>query len=146
MVDPRLLKDICAAESCSLIAYKDTNGFWTNGWGHLLDQHIDWTGCTITQATADSWRDHDIDTATHQAQALPEWSALDTVCRQNALVELMFNMGPRIWMQFHTTRPAMQNKNWPAVHNGLLNSAWAEEVHAMRANRIANYFLTGKYP
>jgi GH24 family phage-related lysozyme (muramidase) len=145
MTDPRLVADLDAAEHCQLVAYRDTEGFWTIGWGHLMDQTVDQTGVTWTQAQADAQRQLDINSATAFAQTLPEWDALDTDCRQNAVIELCFNMRKR-WLAFANTRHAIQARDWQAAHDGLLNSLWASEVHATRANRLADYLLTGQYP
>lgn len=145
MSDPRLLRDIQTAERCVLHAYRDSLGLWTIGWGHLLDQSQDWTGHVITQAEADATLIVDIDIAEEAAVALPEFIYLDTDCRRNAMSELIFNMGGH-WFGFHHTRQAITDRRWQDVHDGLLASAWATQVHATRANRIANYMLTGAYP
>lgn len=85
------------------------------------------------------------------ASKWPEFESCDTVCRQNSLYELAFNMGGR-WEQFGPTRAAITAKEWQTVHDHLLASLWAREVqpHGFdkpgRATRIANYFLIGEYP
>ncbi len=144
MIDPDLLRDIERAEGFSLTAYKDSLGFWTIGYGHLLPSGHDWTGYTITQAQADTWLDDDIEMARASAQRLPEWTALDTPCRQNAVIELVFNMGFK-WKQFAQTRLDIQNKAWQKAHDDLLDSLWAKQVGPTRSNRLADYLLTGVY-
>ena len=59
---------------------------------------------------------------------------------------MIFNMGEGKWHGFVHCRQALQARDWQAAHDQLLNSAWAGQVHATRANRIANYLLTGVYP
>lgn len=144
--DPRLIADIDASEQCKLVAYRDTEDLWTIGWGHLLDQTIDWTGYTITQAQADQWRDTDIQKAMAAAERLPERRHCDTPCRLNALIELVFNLGPTRWVGFVNTRAAIVQHDWQRAHDELLRSKWAGQVKEHRANRLANYLLTGKYP
>ena len=96
-IDPRLLADLMRAEGCKLVAYRDGRGFWTIGYGHLLDQSVDWTGHTITQDTANQLLALDAqDRGATPAMALPEWASLDTPCRQNALIECVFNLGEDI--------------------------------------------------
>lgn len=146
MIDPRLLADIKRAERCVLTAYKDSRGFWTIGWGHLLDQSKDWTGHTISQDSAGAILDADVTLAATATLRTSEWPFLDTACRQNAVIELVFNMGAGKWPGFVHCRQAIQAHDWQGAHDQLLNSAWANEVHATRANRLANYFLTGQYP
>lgn len=144
MIDPHLLADIDGSECCKLVAYKDSLGLWTIGWGHELDQTKDWTGYTWTQAQADTQRGADIMSAQVFASNLHEWPYLDTPCRQNAVSELCFNMR-RKWLAFVNTRAAIVKQDWQAAHDGLLASDWATEVHATRADRLANYLLKGEY-
>jgi len=149
MIDPHLLADIKSAEGCKLTAYKDTNGFWTIGWGHLLPKPCTpegWAGYTVTQPVVDNWLNEDLTRSQNYTVKLPEYASCDTVCRQNALIELLFNMGPGTWQNFHVTRAAIQAKNWKGAHDGLLSSAWATQVGPHRSQRIADYFLTGQYP
>ena len=141
MIDLRLRKDIQQAEDCKLVAYQDPLGVWTIGWGHADVP----PGTVWTQEQADGQLDWDIESAAFFAQRLWEWPALDTDCRRNALIEICFNLRGR-WLKFVDTRAALHAKDWQGAHDGLLNSLWAQQVHATRANRLANYLLTGAYP
>lgn len=143
-MDTRLQADIQGAESCKLTAYRDTRGFWTIGWGHLLDQSIDWTGHTITQAVADALLAGDIAEAQAHAEKLPEY-ADQTDCRENAITELVFNMGLQHWLGFKKCRAAIQSKNWQEAVHELLSSAWSGQVGTKRSGRLAGYLLTGSY-
>ena len=145
MIDPRLAKDLIAAEGCKLTAYKDSLGLWTIGVGHLLDQSISWEGHTITQEQADAYLAEDVAKWQTFAQGLPEWGDLNTQCRENAVIELCFNMG-KGWLLFVNTRRAIERGDWQVAHDGLLKSLWASQVHQARANRLADYLLTGEYP
>lgn len=145
MIDLRLAADIKAAESCKLTSYKDSEGLWTVGWGHLLDQNVFGAGYTVTQAQADATLQSDLESAQTYAMKTPEWGSLDTPCRQNAVTELCFNMRSK-WLLFVNTRHAIDRQDWKTAHDGLLASLWATQVHATRANRLANYLLTGQYP
>jgi lysozyme len=145
MMDAKLIADIEAAEGCKLTAYKDSLGFPTIGYGHLLDNSISWDGYTITQAQADAFLESDVQKWAIWAQSLPEWPDLDTACRKNAVIELAFNMGKK-WLLFANCRAAIERQDWQAAHDQLLSSLWASQVHATRANRLAGYLLTGEYP
>lgn len=142
---PHLLADVKSAESCRLEAYQDTLGFWTIGYGHKLPVGKDWSGLKWTQDQADSTLAHELNMAYEQAQTLLEWTSLDTDARQNAVVELVYNMGFGHWKLFAQTRMALHQKNWQAAHDGLLASLWASQVHATRANRLADYLLSGEF-
>lgn len=153
-IDRHLAIDLDTAESDRLVAYLDTKGNWTAGRGHLMPRPAPgrtWEGFTVVQSTSDRWFSTDIMNAMRLASRWDELNSCDTVCRQNALYEIAFNMGGR-WEQFGPTRAAITAKEWQTVHDHLLGSLWAREVqpHGFdkpgRATRIANYFLTGEYP
>lgn len=146
MIDPHLHADVAQAEGCRLKAYHDSLGFWTIGYGHLLTPiDHDWGGLTCTQDQAESWLNEDLDIAATEAQPLPEMSKLNA-CRQNAVIELVFNLGLAKWEKFVRTRQALQDQQWAAAATNLLQSRWAAQVGFQRSHRISNYFLTGIYP
>lgn len=155
LLDARLLSDIMAAEGCPVdpatklpVAYKDGLGNWTGGYGHLLDQHVDWTGFTWTWDQVKSWLSDDVQKMATRATQLMEWQALDTRCRQNAVIECLFNLGASHWTQeFPATRRSIEAKDWRGAHDNLMNSPeWIAEVGRARVERLANYLLTGAYP
>lgn len=146
-IDRRLAIELDAAEGDRLTAYLDSLGNWTCGRGHRMPRPApgrSWENFTIPQSTSDRWFSADILSAMKLAQSWAEFASCDTRCRKNALYEIAFNMGSR-WEEFVNTRAAMTKQYWRDVHDNLLHSKWASEVHA-RATRIANYFLTGEYP
>jgi GH24 family phage-related lysozyme (muramidase) len=146
-IDRRLAADIDTAESDRLVAYLDTEGNWTCGRGHLMPPAApgrSWKGFTVIQSTSDGWFNTDLLAATALAKRWPEFQKCDTTCRQNALIEIAFNLGGK-WSEFVHARAAIEAQNWPEVKAQLLDSKWATQVHG-RASRIANYFLTGEYP
>jgi GH24 family phage-related lysozyme (muramidase) len=157
--DPRLVADIKGSENDRLTAYQDTLGNWTCGYGHLMPIPApgkSWEGFTVSQICADNWLEADLKRAITYARLLPEFSALDTEARQNAVFELCFNLGGR-WKGFAKCRAAITAQDWQGAHDQLLwnvvptdsnpgvPTAWESEIHATRAERIANYLLTGQY-
>ena len=145
MTDPRLERDIAAAEGLRLTAYRDSLGYWTIGYGHLLEPTArDWQGYPITQEQAQAFLDADIELAAAFAQRRPEWAACDTDCRRNALIELCFNLRGR-WLGFRDARAAWQEQRWDDAAAAMLDSKWATQV-GDRAKRLANYVRTGQYP
>jgi GH24 family phage-related lysozyme (muramidase) len=145
MTDPKLRADLEVAEGSSLKSYKDSRGLWTIGIGHLIQpQPPSDPGLVWTQEKVDAQLDEDLESAVTFAKGTPEWGFLDTPCRQNAVIELCFNLRKK-WLWFVNARIAIRAKDWQTAHNELLNSTWASQVHAVRAERIANYLLTGEY-
>lgn len=143
-MNQRLMDDVKKAEGCRLTAYKDSLGYWTIGYGHLLDQDKDWTGHTISQDEAEATLINDLQQTYLRCTHLPEWACLDTLCRQNAIIELMFNMGGK-WLKFYKTRLDISHGDWKSASQDLLNSLWAKQVGKVRSERIAEYLEFGEY-
>lgn len=145
-MDQRLVADVKLAEALDLTTYKDSLGYWTIGYGHLLpDQSKDYKNYTITKDQAEAYLDSDLTQAMQRCMHLIEWPYLDTLCRQNAVIELEFNMAGK-WVKFYKTRLAIGNQDWKGAHDGLLDSLWAKQVGKTRSERLANYLLNGQYP
>lgn len=145
-MDPRLINDIKNAEGCNLRAYKDTLGYWTVGYGHKLEnQDHNYSDYSITSDEAQDLLESDLGGAETSSTYLSEWNYLNTDCRKNAVIELVFNMGLSTWKHFAQTRLDIQNQNWQKAHDDLLNSLWAKQVGPSRSNRLANYLLKGQY-
>ena len=145
-MDPRLIADVNAAEGRKRCAYKDSLGNWTAGVGHELPKGQDYTNICYADAQIDAWLVTDLEEALRDASVLAEWSHLTTPCRQNAVIELVFNMGVGTWRQFTKTRASIIVENWTLAAIELLSSTWAKEVGAGRANRLARYLSSGFYP
>src|ERR1017187_5420373 len=141
MADPRLIADTNLAEGRKLVAYRDGDGNWTIGVGHLLDQRRDWTGFTITGETSDEYLAEDLAISTGECHSLPEWVHLKTPCRQNAVIEIVFNMGETHWRaEFPKTRAAIVAEDWEAAQAHLIASPkWVKEVGTGRVHRLAGY-------
>lgn len=151
-IDPILRQDIQNAERCVLTAYKDTEGYWTVGWGHRLPLDHDWTGYTVTQDFADRTLSSDLLVGVSDSSTLVECVNCDTRARRNALSELVFNMGLPRWKGtptrkgFDNCRAAWGNRDWKTAAAELKDSAWYRQIGHIRGDRIANYLLTGCYP
>ena len=138
MTSAYLIPDLKRDEGLRLSAYQDTLGIWTVGYGHA---HVH-PGTVWTQTQAEAQLQLDVNTTETSLNIhLPWWRSLDDL-RQDVICEMAFNMGVSALCQFHNTLAAVQNSNWQAAHDGMLNSLWATQVGA-RAQRLANQMLTG---
>jgi lysozyme len=137
-----LIDDIKRDEGCRLVAYEDTLGIWTIGYGHA---HVP-EGTVWTQAQCDEALAADIAHAEANLDAHAAWwRTLDDV-RQDVMANLCFNMG---WgdgqhglSSFHNTLAAIQAKRFDSAAAGLLASKWATQV-GDRARRLAEMMRTG---
>ena len=154
MASPQLIANIKAAEGCPVDhatglpkAYKDGLGNWTGGYGHLLDQSIDWTGQTFRWDVVNAWLAADLDEAIRDASGLGEWNSCDTPARQDAVSECVFNLGADHWIkEFPATRNNILKRNWQGAHDNLMASPlWIKQVGQARVERLADYLLSGSY-
>ena len=145
LLSPQLQANVKQAEGLRLEAYVDTTGHWTVGYGHKLADGHDWTGYIVTSDYANALLIVDLNQALLDACSLPEWTRLGNAARQDAVTELVFNLGEDGWRQFNRTRGLLATQQWSAAANDLLSTLWAKQVGPARSNRIANQILTGTY-
>lgn len=134
-------------EGCRLVAYQDTNGFWTIGVGHLLGVGSWFEGTIWTQAQADHQYDEDYLKAQNGAMidvGAVCWSRLDEV-RQSALTDMAFNIGEQGLGAFHHMIAAILQSDWNTAAAELLGSDYADQV-PNRAKRNAIILATGDWP
>jgi lysozyme len=113
-------------EQCRLTAYKDSRGFWTIGWGHLLGADHDWTGYAISQEAADAWLKSDLSFAKQQATNFPRFAEMNDI-RQAVCVSMCFQLGssPLYWPKFTA---ALEVCDWAGAETAGLDSLWAKET------------------
>lgn len=80
-------------EGCRLHAYRDSAGYWTIGWGHLLtkDRAADLGALTWTQAAADATLHDDL---VPVIAAVRRLVPILTAGQEGALRSFTFNLGP----------------------------------------------------
>lgn len=140
MVVNSLVDQLRRDEGEVLHAYQDSKGYWTIGVGICIDGRI---GCGITSEESAYLLQRRIDsTTTALQQNLPWFSGLDPI-RQEALINATFNMGIGHLLGFHNTLTLLQQSNWDAAAQEMLNSTWAKEVPA-RAQHLAQQIKTGQ--
>jgi lysozyme len=145
----KLRNELARDEGRRLLAYEDTNGFWTIGVGHLLGSECRMT--KITDDECDALLNADITEAEELVKScVPLYFLLDDV-RQRALVNMAFNRGHHMCTST-TITPAIvraarggttQTEDWSAVAAAILKSPWAAQI-GDRAKRLAYMLETGK--
>lgn len=142
-----LRKELVRDEGLRLSVYRDTNGFYTIGVGHLLGTTSRMS--LITNIEAMALLDSDIRFATALArECVPSFDQLNDV-RQRALVNMAFNRGG--YMKSSTTITPAINKaaesnlpaDWSIVSSVIKGSPWAKQV-GDRAVRLAQMLETGE--
>lgn len=141
MIDRRRLADqLSVHEGIRLKPYRDSVGKLTVGIGRNLDD------VGISGSEARYLLENDITRAENDAMKIGWFDALDTV-RQNAVVELIFNMGAATFpTKWPNTSLAFQRKDYVAAAAGLRASKWYTQVGPYRGERIAKMVETGEWP
>lgn len=75
---------------------------------------------------------------------LPWWRDM-TDARQNALLNMAFNLGINGLLGFTNTLVFMRSGRYDAAAGGMLSSKWAKQV-GRRAERLAAIMRTGEFP
>jgi len=145
-----LKRELIRDEGRRLKPYRDSEGNWTIGVGHLLVgnelvHYVDLaTGKarrTLSAAECGTLLIGDIcDAEARLTRLLPAWRGLDAI-RQRALLNLSFNLGPRL-ARFVNFLFAVEREDWPKATDELRDSRWWRQVKS-RGPRIAHMIETG---
>lgn len=148
-------------EGLKLSIYKDTEGYWTVGIGHLLtkkpssdvaksvlDSQIGrTTNGTITEAEARKLFQTDVDKAIHQIQLnstlAPIYAAYDTT-RKQALINMVFQMGVNGVAAFKNSLTLVKNGSYSQALTNLRKSKWYSQT-PKRAERVIQVLTTGTF-
>ncbi len=152
----KLQAQLALEEGCPPTTYYDSKGILSGGVGHnLIDEPepgYDRDKIPVPQEMIDKWFAKDIQDAIDDLDRhCPWWREMDDV-RQNALLNLCFNMG---WMQggnpstglasFKNSREAMRVGDYARAANGFRNSDWARDVGPNRRERVCKMIETGQW-
>ncbi len=140
-VELQTLSDLRRHEGCRLVAYKDTLGYWTIGYGRMHGTTKDTP--PITLATAEKWLREDFVRAVEGARRVyPDLDKLDPV-RKTVLINMAFNLGPGKLRGFTDTLRYIGVGNYQQAALNMLDSHWAVQVKG-RATELAKRMSTGK--
>ena len=140
----RLTESIKIHEGYRKLPYRDSLGYWTVGYGHLIEEDIVDTlpmGRILDRYTDkdqhEAWLRSDIESALNRAR---DWIGPDefehlSEVRQEVIVEMAFQMGNRI-NGFRQTRQFILGHDYEAASVEMLDSRWADQTPE-RAQRLA---------
>lgn len=154
-MDPILKAQLERDEGRRLVAYKDTNGNWTIGIGHLLGSSPRMS--SITDAECDALFVADVEIAIKAIdRVFPEANLGGNFphlidARFRAAVNMAFNRGEEHMRQSTTITPAIRHAltvptfipAWEAVSYAILASPWCAQI-GDRGKRLAKQFETGE--
>jgi len=127
-------KELKREEGWKGTAYQDSLGFWTIGYGFLVDSR---KGDRLPMAVAETWLESKIQEKVDALDAgLPWWRKQpDEV--QNALLNMAYQLGVEGLKGFHTTLARLQAGDREGAANSALQSKWAKQTPE-RAKRVTD--------
>lgn len=136
-VEKQLRKD----EGEVLTAYQDSLGFWTIGIGRLIDKR---KGGGITQEESSYLFQNDLKKVISALdKRIPWWTKLDEA-RKGVLINMSFQMGIDGLLGFKNTLRMIEQGQYSAAADGMLNSLWARQT-PNRAKRLSTQMRTGEW-
>ncbi len=121
-------------------AYKDSEGYWTIGFGKLIDER---KGGGITREEALYLLRNEIKGKREGLEAALPWvTTLDPV-RQTVLLAMAFQMGVAGVVGFKNTLAALKAGDFAKAAKGIRGSKWAQQTPG-RAERMAKAIETGE--
>lgn len=130
----QLVEDLKADEGFVPHAYQDTEGYWTIGYGSLIDSR---KGGEIPQCIAEDWLRY-VATRNWWAFVTRNTWVLECPVRiQRALGNMVYQMGVDGVCGFENMLESMEKGYFKDAALHALDSKWAREDTPNRANRIA---------
>lgn len=139
-MDTKLIQQLKRHEGLKNHAYQDHLGFWTIGYGRLIDQR---KGGRITDEEAEYLLTSDVVACLRDMRSIPAFCSLDHV-RQSALVNMRFQLGAAGIRAFKRMWAALDARDYALAEAEALNSRWASQT-SNRAKEIARQLRTGEW-
>lgn len=142
MVDrEKLIRQIADHEGLVLHAYQDSLGYWTIGFGRMIDKR---RGGGITPEEALYLLRNDVDNVLMSLYEEPVWQYVkgDDV-RARVIADMAFNLGVAGLRKFKRMIAAMSVGDWETAAQCGLDSKWAGQVKG-RAVTLMNMLRTGE--
>jgi lysozyme len=137
----KLVDQLRLDEGLRLQPYKDSLGYLTIGYGHLIDPI---KGGGISENVAKVMLGEDVVSTLSSLQPFAWFQSQDPV-RQCALVNMAFNLGVAGLLHFPKFLMDMGNKDYASAVSELIGTPWQQET-GERADRIIALIQTGVWP
>jgi len=136
-----LLEMLKRHEGVEKFAYRCSENKMTIGVGRNIDKH---GGLGLADDEIDYLLQNDIDRVVSELDNVYEWfSDLDTV-RQDAMVDISFNLGQTRLRDFKKALAAMAGGDWSEAADQFMDSRWSGQV-GNRAKELTEMIRTGQY-
>ena len=122
-------------------AYKCSANMITVGVGRNIDEN---GGLGLSDDEIDYLLENDIKRCKQELITLPWFSQIDSV-RQDALINMCFNLGMTRLLGFKNALTAMSVGDYDTAADEFMDSRWATQV-GYRAEDVCTMIRTGNYP
>ena len=137
----RLVAMLTRHEGRRACVYEDSLGIWTIGVGRNVD--AEHGGC-LSIDEIDYLLENDIIRTTKELAGTYNWfGQLDEV-RQEAMINMHFNLGSRRFAGFKKMIAAMEGGDYAKARDEMLDSKWSRQV-GNRATELAMMIWRGEY-
>jgi len=136
----RLQRLLIRHEGLRTQPYEDSTGHLTIGVGRNLDS------LGLTRDECLYLLDGDIGRCDRELQYRFKWYFDIGRVRQEAMINLCFNLGITRLKTFKKALAAMADHDFETAADEFLDSKWAKQVGSTRSNEIAHMVRTGLYP
>tara|TARA_R110001599_G_scaffold74970_5_gene206322 strand:- start:11 stop:433 length:423 start_codon:yes stop_codon:yes gene_type:complete len=137
----KLIEMLKRHEGVESHAYKCSENKITIGVGRNVDKS---GGLGISDDEVDYLLQNDIDRVSSELDSEYEWFAgLDDV-RQDAMIDISFNLGQTRLRAFKNALAAMAKGDWRAAADEFMDSRWSGQV-GNRAKELTEMIRTGSY-
>lgn len=128
-------------EGLVLNAYQDHLGYWTIGYGRLIDKR---KGGGISEKEAEMLLENDVSAVVSSlSRQITFWNRLNDP-RKAVLMNMAFQMGVGGLMKFKRTLAMIEAGEYAQAADNMLTSLWAKQT-PRRAKEMANQMRTGKW-
>jgi len=122
-------------------AYKCSASKITVGVGRNIDPK---GGIGLTEDEIDYLLQNDIDRIISELDFQYDWFSDLNSARQDAMIDISFNLGQTRLRKFEKSLAAMSLNNWDKAANEFMDSKWSKQV-GNRAKELTDIIRTGKY-
>jgi lysozyme len=135
----QLIEDLKRDEGWEPSAYQDTLGYWTIGYGFLIDER---KGGKIPESIGEMWLTHNVETLIRSVRAVLPWFDDQPEPVKLALCNMAYQLGVSGLKGFTKTLDLIRQGRYREAGDEALNSNWAEQTPD-RAQRMARLIRSG---
>jgi len=134
-----VLEDLRKDEGWRSTLYQDSLGFWTIGYGFLVDPG---KKGKMPKEVGEFWLEFEVGRIEEGLiRAFPTFDALPEPVKRG-LLNMAYQLGVNGLMGFHTMLARIVEGDYEGASEAALDSKWAHQV-PLRARRVANLILKG---